>query len=130
MEKICISSHNYLLGFQQFSYNEDFNAEKLQKFLLERCSNTLIENVGETFLRILYEVKEYPVFVKIKKAYQNNNYWFAVFELYRPMYKQFKGHVDNTFIYMQGNTKIVSIAEHGSGVESYLKGQEIYSCED
>lgn len=130
MEKILISKHVYLLGFELFHFQDEFNAEKLQKFLEEKCSGVLVENVAETFLRSLPEVKDAPVFVKIKKAYQNSNYWFAVFELTRPMYRRYKGNVDNTFVYIQGDTKIISVAEAGGGVETYLKGNQIYSCEE
>ena len=130
MEKIQISSHCYLLGFELFYFNEAFNAEQVQKFLLDKCSGILVENVGSTFLRSLPDASQAPVFVKIKKAYQNQNFWFVVFELTRPMYKRYHGNVDNTFIYMQGDTKIISIAEQGQGVETELEGKLIYSAEE
>ena len=129
MEKILISKHVYLLGFELFHFQDEFNAERLQKFLEDKCSGVLVENVEQTFLRSLPESHDAPVSVKIKKAYQNKNYWFAVFELTRPMYKKFKGNVDNTFIYIEGDSKIISIAEPGHGVETELEGEEIYSEE-
>jgi hypothetical protein len=103
-----------------------FNDDVIKNFLQEKCSGCLVENVAQTFLRSLPEVKDAPVFVKIKKAYQNQNYWFVVFELTRPMYRRYKGNVDNTFVYIQGDTKITSVteAEYGPAIE--LEGEVIY----
>ncbi len=130
MEKIQISSHCYLLGFELFYFNEAFNAKQVQKFLLDKCSYILVENVGQIFLRSLPDVDPCRVSIKIKKAYQNSKFWFVVFELNRPMYKNYRGNVDNTFVYMQGDTKIISIAEQGHGVEAELEGEMIYSAEE
>ena len=130
MEKILVSSHVYLLDFALFQFQEDFDAEKVKRFLVEKCSGCLVENVAQTFLRTIPEAKDAPVFVKIKKAYQNKKFWFVVFELTRPMYKRYKGNIDNTFVYCQGDSKIISVAEAGRGVETELEGEEIYSCEE
>ena len=129
MEKILVNNHVYLLGFELFYYNDEFDAEKVKKFLLEKCSGVLIENVEQTFLRSLPEVVNRPVYVTIKKAYQNQKHWFVVFELERPMYKGYRGCVNNTFVYIQGDTKIISITERGHGPANELEGEVIYQAD-
>ena len=75
-------------------------------------------------------MEDLPISVKIKKAYQNKKYWFVVFELDRSMYKNYRGRIDSTFVYIQGNTQIDSITERGQGPAIELEGEEIYSCEE
>lgn len=130
MKKILINNHAYFLGYELFYYKEEFDAEKIKNFLLEKCKGDLVEYVGQTFLRTLPKLEDLPISVKIKKAYQNKKYWFVVFELDRSMYKNYRGRIDSTFVYIQGNTQIDSITERGQGPAIELEGEEIYSCEE
>ncbi|MBR2922724.1 MAG: hypothetical protein IKC10_05330 [Alphaproteobacteria bacterium] len=130
MEKILINNHAYFLGFELFHYKEEFDVKKVENFLLEKCRGDLIEYVGQTFLRTLPKLEDITISVKIKKAYQNSKYWFVIFELSRSMYKNYRGRIDNTFVYIQGNTQIDSITERGQGLAIELEGVEIYSCEE
>ena len=129
MEKVLINSHIFLLGYELFYYKGEFDVKEVENFLLEKCSDALAEYADQTLLRSIPQTTNSSVFVKIKKAYQNPKYWFVVFELYRPIYKKHKGSINNTFVYIQGDTKITSITEAGYGPASELEGELIYSHE-
>ena len=126
MEKVLINSHNFLLGFDRKSFNEEFDVKKVKEFLISTISGVLVENAETTFLRTLSAVDNAPVDVKIIKACQNKNGWFVVFNLSRPMYKKYKVKLESTFVYMQGAEMINEIANN-NGKE--IEGELIYSAE-
>ncbi len=129
MEKILINSHSLMLGYEIFYFNEEFNPEALQQFLHKRLSGSLVEFAGQTFLRSIPPVNNFPVNIKIVRAYKNQQYWFCVFELERPLYKKFKGTC-NTFVYKQGDNMVYSVCESGQGPATALEGELIYSSEE
>jgi hypothetical protein len=127
MEKLLISSHNFLLDFGRKSFNEDFNVEKVKEFLTSSISESLVEYAETTQIGLQASVDNAPVDVKIIKACQNQKGWFAVFKLSRPMYKKYKVKMGSTFVYIQGEGMFHEIADY-KGKE--LEGELIYSCKE
>lgn len=130
MEKILVNSHVYLLGYEMSRFDGEFDPKDVEAFLSEKCSETLVEYAAQTLLHTIPEVASVPVTVKVKKAFQNQAFWFVVFELNRPIYRKYKGNLDSTFVYCEGDHKIISVAEDNQQGTTTLEGEEIYSCEE
>ena len=130
MEKIFICPHVYILERAKHYFNGEFDLKNVEAFLSEKCSGELVEYAELTQLHYVSEATNAPVTVQIKKAYKNQKHWFVVFELQRPWYKKYKGSVDNTFVYIQGDDKIISVTERGHGPAAEIEGELIYSCEE